>query len=100
MVTYHNIDHIDPFVDGDLRNLKHMNDDESGSAYTKHSFSAADQKRIYYIKMKKDMQRDEQVARQNQDVEMKSDHSDSDDGKIKKKKKAAQPEEKKKGRKK
>jgi hypothetical protein len=59
-------------------------DDESAN-YTKHSYSSLDQKRIHYIKLKKEMQREEQKAKQNQDIEMKSDN-DSDDGKIKKKK--------------
>ncbi len=101
MVNHINIDHIDPYFDGDLRNLKHAIDDENG--YTKHSHSSTDQKRIYYIKLKKQMQRDEQIAKQMQNVVIKSDESDSDSGKYKKKKKAEkheQPDQKKKSKKK
>jgi hypothetical protein len=91
MVNLNNIDHIDPYLDGDLRNLKHMMDDEYGVGYTKHSHNHMDQKRIYYIKLKKQMQKDEQLAREGRDVEMESADSDSDD-KYKKKKKANKSE--------
>jgi hypothetical protein len=102
MVNVINKDHIDPYYDGDLRNLKHMMNDETSAGYSKHSYSTADQKRIYYIKLKKQMQREEQVAKQMENVQIQSE-SDSDCGKYKKKKKAdknVEPEEKKKGKKK
>ncbi len=68
-----------------------MMDDEMGVGFTKHSYNHNDQKRIHYIKLKKQMQREEQIGKQLQNMEIQSESSDSD-GKYKKKKKKAEPE--------
>jgi hypothetical protein len=100
MVKMVYLDHIDSYFDGDLRNLKHMIDDESGKSYNKHSYSAADQRRIHYIKLKKQMQREEQMEKQVQNIII-YDESDSDGSKYKKKLKADKHEQhEKKGKKK
>ncbi len=66
---------------GDTRNRKGMID----SGYSDHNYGFKERKRIYYIKQKKDMQREEQMKNINNDNDNQS--SDEDFGKKNKKRK-------------
>jgi hypothetical protein len=61
------LDHFDADFEADVRNPKFIIDEEM--EYNKHSYNFTDQKRIHYIKLKKEMQREEQSRRHNDDGE-------------------------------
>ncbi len=71
--------------DNDYRNPK-FKTDEIG--YSKHSYNFSDQKRIYYIKQKKDMQKEEQALREkNKELEETNSISTSNSSNKSKRKK-------------
>ena len=74
---------------GDTRNKKGMID----NGYSNHNFGFKERKRIYYIKQKKDMQREEQMQNMNNDNESQS--SDEGNGKKNKKRKLKNKKKKK-----
>ena len=74
---------------GDIRNRKGMIE----KGYNNHNFGFKERKRIYYIKQKKDMQREEQMKNMNNDNESQS--SDEGNGKKNKKRKLKNKKKKK-----
>ena len=74
---------------GDTRNRKGMIND----GYSNHNYGFKERKRIYYIKQKKDMQREEQMKYMNNDNESQS--SDEGNGKKNKKRKLKNKKKKK-----
>jgi hypothetical protein len=56
------LDHYDADYDGDLRNTKHGMED---GRWSNQSYNKSELKRLYYIKEKKAMQREEQLKREN-----------------------------------
>ncbi len=76
---------------GDTRNRKGMID----SGYSDHNYGFKERKRIYYIKQKKDMQREEQMKNINHNINNNSQSSDEDFGKKNKKRKLKNKKKKK-----
>ena len=68
---------------GDTRNRKGM----INQGYTKHNIGYKEQKRIYYIKEKKDMQREEQEREEKEKEEEEQKKTENENKKSKKKKK-------------
>ena len=76
---------------GDTRNRKGMIND----GYSNHNYGFKERKRIYYIKQKKDMQREEQMKNINHNINNNSQSSDEDFGKKNKKRKLKNKKKKK-----
>jgi hypothetical protein len=78
-------DNFDADFAFDLRNLKSGMDE--GGMYSQHSYNKTDMKRVYYIKEKKQMQRDEQNQKSGK-TSIMDDLLDDDDTSYKKGKRA------------